>query len=113
METRILQTGTLQLTVNKGESVIIPDEVEGNMCFTFRFIGDNGHNNSYTQYNVIDKFNAEIVISSPNEKAIHPQSKFEVGTYQNTYKLFVDYLLEGKVDGRQDRTLKYVFIINK
>ena len=80
--------------ISEDEPVVatIHDEIEGNVDYTFKVIF-NDFNSSYTKYNVVDEHHAEIIISNPSGFGVKPDKPILVGTYRNTYNLYVSFVL--------------------
>lgn len=113
MEFTVLQSGTMYISLERCAVIHVADEIEGDMTFTFKFIDDQEHNSGYTRYIVLDKFNAEIIISDPFNKSIRPGERIILGTYKYEYRLMLDFILSEQNEGENARKLQYVLFIGK
>jgi len=98
----ILQAAIV-LSPTTPQRVLIPDEVEGDMTFTFQLCSDVTDPESYTKLNIIDDFHAEIQIYNANPQlSVRPTELISAGTYKRDYALYTTYELNREeVDGKR------------
>lgn len=116
MNKQTLQSGELIISQENSPSIVIKDPIDCDMTFTFKLVKDDNVNKSYTKYNVINREEAELLITNPTAGLVHPTSDIPVGTYQNKYKLYAYFSLapqDADKDIYSDRKLDYSFIITE
>lgn len=115
IEKETLTHGQIHISKGAPSSVLIKDEIDCDMTFTFELLEDAEHDRSVTKYRVIDPSKGIISITNPNQGRLHPESIIEIGTYKKQYRLFLDYVLAAQESGKDiydDRKLDYYFYIS-
>lgn len=92
---KIILEETRAISLDHPVVFVIPDNVEGDMTFTIKLVNNKEDGaDSYTRYNAIDAYNAEIIISNaPKNKSLTIGNDIFLGTYKKKYKLFLKYSL--------------------
>ena len=102
-----------QLSNDKTVRLDIKDPVEGDMHFTIKLEDDTNINESFTRYNILDAYNAQVIIVNvPKDKEIITPSALQLGTYGGKYKLSLKYRLSA-CDDNDVRRIKVVFYITE
>lgn len=106
----ILQA-TIVLSPTSPQRVLITDDIEGDMTFTFQLCTDVTDRESYTKLNIIDDFHAEIQIyNAPAQESISPSQLINSGTYKRENALFMNYMLD-KIEADGNRRCVVLFYI--
>lgn len=94
-------------------SVVLNDNVEGDMNFTFSLIKDKDDKGSYTRYNAIDAHTVRVEISNAyRDKTVYSTEPILVGTFNGTHNLYFKFVLTPAND-IDERVITVEFLIEK
>lgn len=92
--------------------VTIPDEIEGDMEFSFKIKNDE-FNQSYTKYNVLGDHNAEIVISNVKYNGVKSTKPIMLGTFKEMYYLYVSFVIFNENSNDKTWEIELIFTIKE
>lgn len=72
--------------------VLVEDKAEGNMKFSF-FLKKDAKEHSYTTYQIINEYEANLIISNVRGNGVKSSKPIYVGTYMKEYMLFVSFVV--------------------
>lgn len=98
-----LLRAVVMLSPSSAPRVVIPDDIEGDMTFSFKLYNDATDPESYTKMKIVDDFHAEIQIYNANPQlTVRPTHLISAGTYKNDYALYMAYELDkANADGNR------------
>lgn len=110
----IIQTSSLFL--KEGETspnIVLSDTIGGDMYFSFFIQYALENEQSTTEFIVEDDHHAKINIRTRAYAQTKISSPIEIGTYGESQKLYLDFVVEPSVDGQTEHKLTINFYINK
>lgn len=92
-------------------SIIVNDDVEGDMTFGFSLVKDKADDGSYTRYKAMDSHSVNIEITNAfRDKTVRLQEPLLVGTFHGTHDLYLMYELS-KANESDERIISVTFLI--
>jgi len=91
---KLLRTVQGEITTAEPLVVVLPDSVEGDIKFNFYLKQNEQNPKSYTELIIVSPNEANVSLYNIKEKLQASVAEdIPVGTYQNKYKLYLNYIL--------------------
>lgn len=110
----VIKSRTLVLREHeKSSEIVLTDDVEGDMYFSFElmYIPDNAEGK--VRYNPIDDFHAKIEIDAYPTAVTEMSKPAKIGTYQNDYPLYFSIVVEPQLEQSKSHNVLITFYKGK
>ena len=105
---KLLRTIQGEISTAEPMVVVLPDSVEDDITFKFYLRKDATNPNSYTSFLTKSATEAEIAFCNvPEKKNTSVKDDIRVGTYQNKYNLYFNYVLFCKTSEEGSIIIKF------
>ena len=105
---KILRTIQGEITSKEPLVVVLPDNVEGPVKFNFYLKENRERPTVYTELQVVAADEANIsLFNMPGKRQMSVKEDIPVGTYQNRYNLFVNFVLLSKTPNEGSITINF------